>query len=98
VGRTKLVVTDDDRRHRFDFARFADSNGREGDQARPTACRYRDFVIRALNDDPPFDEFVRRQPAGDEMGVDHTRLTYLHDGRRYRLTDVAGNVLTKIPA
>jgi len=32
------------------------------------------------------------------LGMDHKRLTYLHNGRRYRLTDVAGNVLTKILA
>jgi len=32
------------------------------------------------------------------LGIDHTRLTYLHNGRRYRLTDVAGNVLTKVLA
>jgi uncharacterized protein (DUF1501 family) len=32
------------------------------------------------------------------LGIDHKRLTYMHDGRRYRLTDVAGNVLTKILA
>lgn len=30
------------------------------------------------------------------FGLEHKRLTYLHNGRRYRLTDVAGNVLTKI--
>jgi hypothetical protein len=30
------------------------------------------------------------------LGIDHKRLTYMHNGRRYRLTDVAGNVLTKI--
>ena len=32
------------------------------------------------------------------LGIDHKQLTYLHNGRRYRLTDVAGNVLTKILA
>jgi hypothetical protein len=32
------------------------------------------------------------------LGMDHKRLTYLHNGRRYRLTDVAGNLLTKILA
>jgi hypothetical protein len=32
------------------------------------------------------------------LGIDHKRLTYLHNGRRYRLTDVAGNLLTKILA
>ena len=33
-----------------------------------------------------------------QLGIDHTRLTYKHNGRSYRLTDVAGNVLTKILA
>jgi hypothetical protein len=32
------------------------------------------------------------------MGIDHTRLTYRHGGRDYRLTDVAGNVVTKVLA
>jgi hypothetical protein len=32
------------------------------------------------------------------LGVDHERLTYFHNGRRYRLTDVAGEVLNKILA
>jgi hypothetical protein len=32
------------------------------------------------------------------LGIDHKRLTYLHNGRRYRLTDVAGNHLTKVLA
>jgi hypothetical protein len=32
------------------------------------------------------------------LGVDHERLTYFHNGRRYRLTDVAGRVLNKILA
>lgn len=32
------------------------------------------------------------------LGIDHKRLTYLHNGRNYRLTDVAGNLLTKILA
>src|SRR5688500_4303691 len=53
-------------RHWLDVARYADSNGRESDQDRPTAYHYRDFVIKALNDDMPFDQFVRWQLAGDE--------------------------------
>ncbi len=32
------------------------------------------------------------------LGMDHKRLTYLHNGRRYRLPDVAGNLLTPILA
>ena len=54
-------------RHWLDVARYADSAGYESDADRPTAYPYRDFVIRALNDDMPFDEFVRRQLAGDEI-------------------------------
>ena len=33
-----------------------------------------------------------------EVGINHEELTYMHNGRSYRLTDVAGNVLTKIRA
>ncbi|MEX2212588.1 MAG: PSD1 and planctomycete cytochrome C domain-containing protein [Phycisphaeraceae bacterium] len=58
-------------RHWLDVARYADSNGQEGDQDRPTAYHYRDFVIRALNDDLPFDTFVRWQLAGDEIDPDN---------------------------
>ncbi|HEU0068744.1 MAG TPA: DUF1549 domain-containing protein, partial [Nitrospiraceae bacterium] len=54
-------------RHWLDVARYADSNGQEGDQDRPHAYHYRDFVIRALNEDLPFDTFVRWQLAGDEF-------------------------------
>ncbi len=53
-------------RHWLDVARYADSDGQESDRDRPTAYRYRDFVIRAFNDDLPFDRFVRWQLAGDE--------------------------------
>ncbi len=53
-------------RHWLDSARYADSEGYENDLDRPAAYRYRDFVIQALNDDMPFDQFVRWQIAGDE--------------------------------
>ncbi len=53
-------------RHWLDVARYADSDGQETDRDRPEAYRYRDFVIRSLNDDMPFDQFVRWQLAGDE--------------------------------
>jgi mono/diheme cytochrome c family protein len=58
-------------RHWLDVARYADSNGQEGDQDRPTAHHYKDFVIRALNDDLPFDTFLRWQLAGDEFEPDN---------------------------
>jgi cytochrome c553 len=54
-------------RHWLDLARFAESHGYEQDYDRPTAYHYRDFVIRALNDDMPYDQFVRWQLAGDEF-------------------------------
>jgi hypothetical protein len=58
-------------RHWLDVARYADSGGYEFDIERPTAYHYRDFVIRAFNDDLPFDRFVRWQIAGDEYDPDN---------------------------
>ncbi len=55
-------------RHWLDIARFAESHGFEQDYDRPHAYHYRDFVIKAFNDDMPFDQFVRWQLAGDEIG------------------------------
>ena len=49
----------------LDLARFAESNGYAFDKDRPNAYHYRDFVIRALNDDMPYDQFVQTQIAGD---------------------------------
>jgi mono/diheme cytochrome c family protein len=54
-------------RHWLDVARFAESSGFEHDYDRPHAYHYRDFVIRAANQDMPFDEFARLQIAGDEI-------------------------------
>ncbi|MBI1353645.1 MAG: DUF1553 domain-containing protein [Acidobacteria bacterium] len=51
-------------RHWLDIAHYADSNGYNLDGEREV-WRYRDWVIRALNDDKPFDEFVIEQIAGD---------------------------------
>ena len=54
-------------RHWMDVARFAESHGYEQDYDRPHAYHYRDFLIRALNEDLPYDQFVRWQIAGDEL-------------------------------
>jgi hypothetical protein len=52
----------------LDAAGYADSNGYfQADTDRPLAWRYRDYVIRSLNRDKPFDQFVREQLAGDEL-------------------------------
>jgi mono/diheme cytochrome c family protein len=54
-------------RHWLDVARFAESSGFEHDYDRPHAYHYRDFIIKALNRDMPFDQFARWQLAGDEF-------------------------------
>ncbi|QJW92816.1 DUF1553 domain-containing protein [Frigoriglobus tundricola] len=56
-------------RHWLDVVRFAESNGFEMNRARPNAYHYRDYVIRAFNDDKPYDQFVREQLAGDTLGA-----------------------------
>ncbi len=57
-------------RHWLDLARFAESNGFETNRVRKSAWPYRDYVIQALNDDKPYDQFVREQIAGDALGAD----------------------------
>jgi hypothetical protein len=58
-------------RHWLDLVRFAESHGFEHDYDRPNAYFYRDFVIKALNDDLPFDTFVKWQLAGDEYAPEN---------------------------
>jgi mono/diheme cytochrome c family protein len=54
-------------RHWLDLVRYADSDGQEQDKTRPRAWRYRDYVIRSLNEDKPYDRFLKEQLAGDEL-------------------------------
>ena len=51
----------------LDVVRYSDSNGFDWDEFRPQAWRFRDYVIRSLNADKPFDRFIREQLAGDEL-------------------------------
>jgi hypothetical protein len=52
----------------LDAAGYADSNGYfNADTDRPLAFRYRDYVVRSINADKPWDQFVREQLAGDEL-------------------------------
>ncbi len=57
--------------HWLDVARFAESFGYEQDYDRPHAHHYRDFVVRAFNEDLPFDTFLEWQLAGDELAPDN---------------------------
>ena len=57
-------------RHWLDAVRFAETDGFEMNQPRPNAWPYRDYVIRAFNEDKPYDRFIVEQLAGDALGVD----------------------------
>jgi hypothetical protein len=57
-------------RHWLDLSRYAESDGFRQDAFRPTAWRYRDYIVRAFNADMPYDQFIREQLAGDEISPD----------------------------
>src|SRR5579885_2828507 len=54
-------------RHWLDLARYAESEGFKSDETRPNAWRYRDYVIKAFNQNKPYDRFIKEQIAGDEL-------------------------------
>ena len=80
-------------RHWLDVVGYADSNGyAEADSVRPHAWRYRDYVIRSVNDDKPWSEFIQEQLAGDELaGATHAdyQQAVLDPKRRDQLTATA---------
>ncbi len=55
--------------HWLDVIRWAETNGSESNLYRKLAWTYRDYVIRAFNQDIPYDQFIREQIAGDGLGV-----------------------------
>jgi hypothetical protein len=57
-------------RHWLDVIRFADTDGYENNAERPNAYRFRDYLIRALNEDRPWDRMIVEQLAGDAVGED----------------------------
>ena len=57
-------------RHWLDLARYADTQGFKADETRPNVWRYRDYVIDAVNQDKPYDRFIKEQIAGDELYPD----------------------------
>jgi mono/diheme cytochrome c family protein len=56
--------------HWLDVVRYADTHGFEVNTERPNAWPYRDYVIRAFNQDTPYDRFIREQLVGDALGED----------------------------
>ena len=57
-------------RHWLDIIRYGESQGFERNKFRPSAWKYRDFVVEAFNSDMPYDHFVRWQIAGDVLAPD----------------------------
>lgn len=74
-------------RHWMDLIRYTDSHGSEGDPMIPHAWQYRDYLIRALNSDVPYDQLVREHLAGDllrdprvnkELGINESAIGPAH--------------------
>ncbi|MCB9951820.1 MAG: PSD1 domain-containing protein [Planctomycetaceae bacterium] len=60
-------------RHWLDVTRYADTGGMSNDYERSNMWRYRDYVIRAFNNDKPYNEFIIEQLAGDELADQSVR-------------------------
>ena len=74
-------------RHWMDVIRYAESHGSQGDPKAPHAWRYRDYLIRALNADVPYDQLIREHLAGDllpsprmdpDLGINESLLATAH--------------------
>ncbi len=81
--------------HWLDLARYAESDGYNQDAYRTSVWPYRDYVIKSLNEDKPYDQFVREQIAGDEIAPENpevlTATQYLRmPVYEYNQRDVAG--------
>lgn len=79
-------------RHWLDLARYADSDGYEKDYERPNAWRYRHWVIQAINNDMPFDQFTLEQIAGDLLPNATTEQKVATGFHRNTLTNREGGV------
>jgi DNA-binding GntR family transcriptional regulator len=90
--------------HWLDLVRYAESDGYNQDAYRPFVWPYRDYVIQSLNEDKPYDQFVREQLAGDEIAPNDPNVTRAtafmrHPVYEYNLRDVRGQwdtILTDI--
>ena len=58
----------------LDLARYADSTASRTTITRPNMFRYRDYVIKAFNEDKPYSQFIREQIAGDEIAPGNQEL------------------------
>ena len=79
--------------HWLDVARYADTGGYSNDYERSNAWRYRDYVIRAFNEDKPYDRFVIEQLAGDEL-ADASLRSRISDWETYQDARAKGCLLS----
>jgi hypothetical protein len=63
-------------RHWMDVVRYADTAGDNADYPVPEAALYRDYIIKAFNDDKPYDQFVCEQIAGDVLASQGPKTAY----------------------
>lgn len=77
--------------HWLDVARYADTGGLSNDYERSNAWRYRDYVIRAFNENKPYNQFVLEQIAGDEMADALVRKRVNGDEKRVTETRLKGD-------
>ena len=84
-------------RHWLDIAHYADTHGFERDKRRPHAWRYRDYVIKAFNEDKPYDRFLREQIAGDVISPDDQDAVVATGFLAAGPWDFVGQVETKSP-
>lgn len=84
-------------RHWLDIAHYADTHGFERDKRRDNAWRYRDYVIRALNEDKPYNRFLLEQIAGDVLWPDNEQAVIATGFLSAGPWDFVGQVETKSP-
>lgn len=84
-------------RHWLDIAHYADTHGFERDKRRDNAWRYRDYVIRALNEDKPYNRFLQEQIAGDVLWPDNEQAVVATGFLAAGPWDFVGQVETRSP-
>ncbi|MEZ6128406.1 MAG: DUF1553 domain-containing protein [Planctomycetaceae bacterium] len=84
-------------RHWLDVVHYADTHGFERDKLRDHAWPYRDYVIRAFNDDKPYDQFLKEQIAGDVISPDDSDAVIATGFLAAGPWDFVGQVETKSP-
>jgi len=77
--------------HWLDIVRYADTGGYSNDYERSNMWRYRDYVIRSLNNDKPYDQFIVEQLAGDELADESVRARKRSDEKAVRQTRLNGD-------